>query len=105
MLESIDQTDNPLAAAAGHVTVLAAEAVAALRPRPAGVYIDGTFGGGGHTRELAQQLGPTGRVICIDRDPEAAARFATVVAAHPGQLTFVRGSYADMARHAAALDV
>ena len=56
-----------------HVPVLAGEAIAALRVRPAGVYVDGTFGRGGHSRLLLQALGEEGRLLAIDRDPQAVA--------------------------------
>ncbi|MCW5625956.1 MAG: 16S rRNA (cytosine(1402)-N(4))-methyltransferase RsmH [Burkholderiales bacterium] len=56
-----------------HAPVLAAEAVEALNVRSDGVYVDGTFGRGGHSRRLLAQLGPAGRLIAIDRDPEAVA--------------------------------
>ncbi|MFP5409449.1 MAG: 16S rRNA (cytosine(1402)-N(4))-methyltransferase RsmH [Gammaproteobacteria bacterium] len=54
-----------------HVPVLAHEAVAALAIRPDGVYVDGTFGRGGHSRLILQQLGPAGRLVALDRDPAA----------------------------------
>ncbi len=56
-----------------HVTVLLAEAVAALAIKPTGVYVDGTFGRGGHSRRILQALGPQGRLIALDRDPVAIA--------------------------------
>jgi 16S rRNA (cytosine1402-N4)-methyltransferase len=56
-----------------HVPVLASEAIAALRVRPGGVYVDGTFGRGGHSRLLLQALGEEGRLLALDRDPEAVA--------------------------------
>jgi 16S rRNA (cytosine1402-N4)-methyltransferase len=56
-----------------HETVLLGEAVDALVTRDDGVYLDGTFGRGGHTRRLLTQLSPKGRVIAIDRDPDAVA--------------------------------
>ena len=61
---------------APHLPVLAAEAVEALAIRPAGFYVDGTFGRGGHSRLILERLGPSGRLAAIDRDPaaEAAAR-------------------------------
>ena len=54
-----------------HLPVLADEAVAALRVRRDGCYVDGTFGRGGHSRLLLEALGPAGRLLAIDRDPDA----------------------------------
>ena len=54
-----------------HTTVLLAEAVEALVTTPAGIYVDGTFGRGGHSRALLERLSPQGRLIAIDRDPQA----------------------------------
>ena len=54
-----------------HVTVLLSEAVDALAIRPDGVYVDGTFGRGGHSRAILAALGPAGRLIAFDRDPSA----------------------------------
>jgi len=59
------------AATATHRAVLAAEAVDALAVRPDGVYVDGTFGRGGHSRPILARLGPRGRLIALDRDPQA----------------------------------
>ena len=56
-----------------HTTVLLHEAIDALVTLPDGIYVDGTFGRGGHTRELLSRLGPGARVIGIDRDPVAVA--------------------------------
>ena len=49
------------------------EAVAGLAIRPDGVYVDGTFGRGGHSRQILAALGPEGRLLALDRDPEAVA--------------------------------
>lgn len=57
----------------GHVPVLLAEAIAALNVRPEGQYVDATFGRGGHSRTILAQLGPTGRLLGLDRDPQAVA--------------------------------
>jgi 16S rRNA (cytosine1402-N4)-methyltransferase len=57
--------------ASGHEPVLCEEAVAALNIRPDGVYVDATFGRGGHARAILRQLGPDGRLLAMDRDPEA----------------------------------
>ena len=56
-----------------HITVLLHEAVDALLHRPDGTYIDGTFGRGGHSRLILSRLAPGGRLMAIDRDPEAVA--------------------------------
>ena len=56
-----------------HTTVLLDEAVNGLNIRPDGIYIDGTFGRGGHSRLILSQLGEEGRLLAIDRDPQAIA--------------------------------
>ena len=60
-------------AARVHVPVLLEQAVAALALRPDGVYLDCTFGRGGHSTAILARLGPQGRLMAIDRDPEAVA--------------------------------
>lgn len=57
-----------------HISVMPREILAALAPQPGGVFADGTLGGGGHTRLLAEAVGPTGKVVAVDRDPAAIAR-------------------------------
>ena len=59
--------------AAPHITVLLKEAVEALAIKPDGVYVDGTFGRGGHSRAVLARLGPNGKLIAFDRDPVAVA--------------------------------
>ena len=56
-----------------HTTVLLNEAVKALDVKPQGIYVDGTFGRGGHSRLILQKLGPQGRLIALDKDPAAVA--------------------------------
>ncbi|MEY4711542.1 MAG: hypothetical protein RIS88_992 [Pseudomonadota bacterium] len=56
-----------------HTTVLLKEAVAALVTRPDGLYVDATFGRGGHSRRILSQLSPQGRLVAFDKDPEAIA--------------------------------
>jgi 16S rRNA (cytosine1402-N4)-methyltransferase len=58
---------------AAHDTVLLHEAVEALQIKPDGVYVDGTFGRGGHSRLILEKLGPGGRLIALDKDPAAVA--------------------------------
>ncbi len=59
--------------AGSHISVLLNEAVDALNIRPEGVYVDGTFGRGGHSRAILERLGPQGRLIALDRDLAAVA--------------------------------
>ncbi|MGN7086637.1 16S rRNA (cytosine(1402)-N(4))-methyltransferase, partial [Neisseria sp. P0001.S005] len=56
-----------------HVTVLLHEAVDALAIREDGIYVDGTFGRGGHSRLILSRLGEQGRLVVFDKDPEAIA--------------------------------
>jgi 16S rRNA (cytosine1402-N4)-methyltransferase len=56
-----------------HATVMLRETVEAVWSGAGGVYVDGTFGRGGHSRLLLSRLGPQGRLVAIDRDPEAVA--------------------------------
>ena len=65
--------------ASPHTAVLLKEAVDALKIEANGVYVDGTFGRGGHSREMLSRLGSQGRVIAFDRDPQAVAAAAQVV--------------------------
>ena len=62
-----------MSAGLSHTTVLLHEAVEALQIKPQGIYVDGTFGRGGHSRLILQQLGPAGRLIALDKDPAAVA--------------------------------
>lgn len=57
----------------GHQTVLLREAADALAIKESGTYVDATFGGGGHTREILARLGPTGRIVALDRDASVVA--------------------------------
>lgn len=85
-----------------HTTVLLDEAVDGVLARPDGVYVDGTFGRGGHSRALLAKLGPQGRLIGIDRDPEAVAAAAAIT---DPRFTIVHSAFADMGEQLAALGV
>ncbi len=69
-----------------HVPVLLDEVLAHLRPAPGEVFVDGTLGGGGHARALAERVRPGGRVIAIDLDPAAVERAAVYLAGLPVDL-------------------
>ncbi len=76
----------------GHYPVMLEEAVQALALSAGEIVVDATFGGGGHTRRILEELGPEGRVIGIDRDPYAAQR-ALVLTKEDRRFTFRSGAY------------
>lgn len=79
-----------------HIPVLMDEVLDHLSPREGGVYVDGTFGRGGHTSAVLERIGPTGRMIAVDRDPEALAAGEALVAASGGRLTLVHGRFSEL---------
>jgi 16S rRNA (cytosine1402-N4)-methyltransferase len=79
-----------------HTTVLLHEAVDALVTHPDGIYVDATFGRGGHTRELLSRLGPGARVIGIDRDPAAVAAQSGPDAIADPRFEIVHASFAQL---------
>lgn len=66
-----------------HIPVLPAETLEWLQPQSGGTFVDGTLGGGGHTRLLAERVGSAGRVIALDRDQAALARAERELAGLP----------------------
>ncbi len=81
--------------ASEHVPVLLREALDGLAVRPNGTYLDGTFGRGGHADEILRRLGAAGRLLLMDRDPEAIA--AARVRYQGDERVLVRhGNFADM---------
>jgi len=77
-----------------HVPVMLDEVVGWLDPRPGAVLVDGTLGGGGHTRALAERVGPTGRVVALDRDPAAVDAAEQNLAGLPVEL--VQANFCDL---------
>lgn len=82
-----------------HVPVLLAEVLDLLAPRPGGLYVDATAGGGGHSQALLQRSAPDGRVLSLDADPAAVSRLRTALSPY-GQRSVV--VYANF-RHLAAV--
>ena len=78
-----------------HIPVLPDEVLQWLAPRPGAVLVDGTLGGGGHTRLLAEQVGDAGRVIALDRDPTVVQAARPLVDAYP-RVSVVQANYADL---------
>lgn len=86
-----------------HVPVLLAEAVDALAVKPGGVYLDGTFGRGGHAREVLKRLGAGGRLLLLDRDPQAIASARAEFGQDP-RVQVRHGIFADLAEWEATED-
>ena len=84
-----------------HTTVLLEEAVAALAIRPDGCYLDGTFGRGGHSRLILQQLNAQGQLLGFDKDPQAIAT-GQALAAEDGRFVIVQRSFAELGQEMAA---
>ena len=87
---------------AEHVPVLAPELIALVDPQPGDLIVDCTFGGGGHAVAAARRIGPTGRLIAIDRDPSAADRFAEIEPELGCEASFEPGNFADVLERLAA---
>src|SRR5438034_10983097 len=85
-----------------HRPVLAAEAIEALAVRADGIYIDGTFGRGGHARAILDRLGPDGRLVALDRDP-AAEVAALALAERDSRFVFRRAWFSELPDVLAAL--
>ncbi|MEQ9844468.1 16S rRNA (cytosine(1402)-N(4))-methyltransferase RsmH [Pectobacterium brasiliense] len=83
-----------------HTTVLLDEAVNGLNIRSGGIYIDGTFGRGGHSRLILSQLGPEGRLLAIDRDPQA---IEAAKAIDDPRFSIIHGPFSSMAEYVAEL--
>jgi len=83
-----------VAAQDSHRTVLLEEAVDALAIRADGAYVDATFGRGGHSRLILDRLGPRGRLIALDKDPEAIAAARKISDA---RFNVVHASFAELA--------
>src|ERR671919_2861207 len=78
-----------------HVPVLAGELIDLTQPAPGETAVDCTFGAGGHARLVAERIGPTGTLICIDRDPAAEERFEELAREVACETRFLRMDYAD----------
>lgn len=84
-------------ALSGHLPVMYAQALDGLRVRGNGTYLDGTFGRGGHARGVLEQLGPGGRLLVMDKDPEAIAVAEREFGSDP-RVSIFRGSFAQLAQ-------
>jgi 16S rRNA (cytosine1402-N4)-methyltransferase len=88
-----------------HVSVMPGEVLELLAPRPGGIFLDGTVGGGGHARLILEASSPDGRLIGFDHDPAALAAAAALLAGFGERVTLCRGSFAGLAGQLAGLGV
>jgi 16S rRNA (cytosine1402-N4)-methyltransferase len=79
-----------------HVPVLFTQVIAALAVRPGGRYIDCTLGGGGHSLAIIEGTGTHGRLLGLDRDPDALTAAKRRLEAHAERVTFVQTSFAEL---------
>lgn len=77
-----------------HQPVMLTEVLAGLQPQPGQTLVDGTLGGGGHARALAERVAPGGQVIALDRDPAAVARAQAQLVGLP--VRCVQANFADL---------
>lgn len=82
-----------------HLPVLPQEVLAFLSPQPGCLYVDGTLGGGGHSRLILEASAPDGRLIGFDKDREAIEAARQRLSGYGDRVTLVHADYADMNRH------
>lgn len=87
-----------------HITVLLDEAVNGLALKENGIYIDGTFGRGGHSRYILERLGEHGRLIALDRDPRAIAVGEDLMKKDP-RFSIIHGPFSGLAEYVKELDL
>ncbi len=88
-------------ARSAHLPVMFEQVMDGLQVLPHGTYLDGTFGRGGHARGVLQRLGPGGRLLLMDKDPEAIAAAENAFGSDP-RVAIHRGSFTDLAHWSAA---
>jgi 16S rRNA (cytosine1402-N4)-methyltransferase len=91
--------EEPMPPGSVHIPVLLAEVVSALKPAPGNAVIDATINGGGHAGALLREIGPTGRLLGLDRDPVVLDRLRTAAAPDvtAGRLRLVAANFVDIA--------
>jgi 16S rRNA (cytosine1402-N4)-methyltransferase len=88
-----------------HESVLVEETLAWLAPRPGGIYVDGTLGGGGHAERLLEASAPDGRLIGFDQDPAALAAAQERLKRFGNRVTFVHANFSKMAQELTTLGI
>jgi 16S rRNA (cytosine1402-N4)-methyltransferase len=98
MLQSVDESDDRL-----HTPVLFNEVLSELRPSSGSRIIDGTVGSGGHARGILAASSPDGRLLGLDRDPEAVAKARERLADFGNRVILQQGSFAEITNLAAEI--
>ena len=88
-----------------HRSVLLDECIEGLNINPAGIYVDGTAGGGGHSLEIVKRLTSGGRLIAIDRDDAALLAASKRLADYSDRVTFVKSNFSEVADVLASLGI
>ncbi len=96
------QNENLMTESFQHISVLLHESIDGLAIKPDGIYIDGTFGRGGHSRTILSKLGENGRLYSIDRDPQAIAEAQKI---DDPRFTIVHGPFSGIAEYAERYDL
>ncbi|NLM51378.1 MAG: 16S rRNA (cytosine(1402)-N(4))-methyltransferase RsmH [Firmicutes bacterium] len=88
-----------------HKPVLLEETLAVLAPQPGEIFVDGTVGGGGHSREILKKILPGGRLIAIDQDSNALQAAASNLRQYAHAITFVQRNFSELDKILAELGV
>jgi 16S rRNA (cytosine1402-N4)-methyltransferase len=88
-----------------HEPVLCQKAIDNLLTDPAGIYVDGTLGGGGHAEEICRRLDPRGRLVCCDADADAISHTRARLIDYAEAVTFVHGNFGHLARELEKLGI
>ena len=86
-----------------HIPVLLNEVLQGMNPQPGDVVVDGTLGGGGHTAELLKLIGPSGRLIGLDRDPGAVEETGSRI--KDDNATFIASNYSNIPEYLQELEI
>lgn len=81
------------------------EVLELLNPQPGGIYLDGTLGGGGHARLILEATAPDGRLIGLDRDPEALAAAAEMLKPYAARVVLEQANFSELAEVLARQDI
>ena len=98
----LPQSEQTVGEVSPHITVMLEEAVEGLAIKPSGIYIDGTFGRGGHSRKILEKLGSKGRLIALDRDLAAVSSAASI---QDARFQIVHRHFAALEKVLAELDI